>query len=82
MNIKPGDIFFWVYNRNRLPVAPIEKIYTFTLNTMVPCHGLHLCVGVIDKHIHWLTNTGIIYISNCPHGAGYTLRPKVVNHER
>lgn len=51
MNIKPGDIFEWVYKHVQHALAPSEKIYTFTLNTTVPCRGLHLCVGLINDHI-------------------------------
>lgn len=85
MNIKPGDIFEWVYKHVQQALAPSEKIYTFTLNTTVPCHGLHLCIGLANNCIIWLSNTGIIYVSNLNPIAWTTMRDlkmKVMNHER
>ncbi len=84
MNIKPGDMFEWVYKHVLFPLVPSEMIYTFTLNTRIPCHGLHLCVGVTDNCIHWLSNTGVIYESNLRPIAWATMRdirPRVMNHE-
>lgn len=81
MNIKPGDLFQWVYMRNCIPVPPVEEVYTFTLDTWVTCAGIHLCISVCGQQIHWMTNRGEINISNLQcmgRHAWCSIRPQVI----
>ncbi len=53
MNIKPGDLFRFVYVHDNSPVIKNEELYSYSMGKWVPCGGLCLCVGINTDNIHW-----------------------------
>ncbi len=59
MNIKPGDLFEWVYMFNNASVQIGEELYSYPMGKYVPCSGLCLCVGINADIIHWVSDQGL-----------------------
>ncbi len=59
MNIKPGDLFEWVYENDNSSVDKGVELYSYTMSKWVPCSGLCLCVGVSVNIIHWVSDNGL-----------------------
>ncbi len=69
MNIKPGDLFEWVYKRNNSSVREGEELYSITIHDWIPCDGLCLCIGTQDEVIHWISDKGLFH--GRPHNDTY-----------
>ncbi len=61
-NIKPGDLFEWVYKRNNEHVHMGEELYSYALAKRIPCAGLCLCVGINDGVIYWISNERLCFV--------------------
>lgn len=93
MNIKPGDLFEWVYTCTHLPMKVGEEIYTFSMKKWVPGDGLCLCISIKDNMVYWVCRDGLFHCRTFPWGeldaairpAGRTRagrpRARVVKHE-
>ncbi len=62
MNIKPGDIFEWVYSSTQKSVRKHERLYTSLLIKWVPCDGLCLCIGINRDTIYWFSKHGVFEV--------------------
>lgn len=61
MNIKPGDLFEWVYRCNNKSVLHNEKLYSYTMSKHVLCSGVCLCIGINDNIIYWFSNNRLLH---------------------
>jgi hypothetical protein len=61
MNIKPGDLFQWVYKYGNSPVVKNEELYSHKMEKYVPCSELCLCIGLSDVDIFWVSKHGVFY---------------------
>lgn len=59
MNIKPGDLFEWVYISNNLPMQAGENLYSSMTDKWISGVGMCLCIGIYDIIIHWVSNKGL-----------------------
>lgn len=61
MNVKPGDLFQWVYAEDNTPVPSDEQLYSVELG-FIPCSGMCICIGVNvtsnfnSSLIYWISN--------------------------
>ncbi len=63
MNIKPGDLFEWVYVHENDPVLCGEYIYSSAMNKwLVVEDRLCLCVAVNDQTIYWISNRQLFHV--------------------
>ncbi len=60
-DIKPGDLFEWVYEYTYNPVHEDQCIYSDTMHTLVPVYGISLCVAVIDNVRYWTSNNRLYH---------------------
>lgn len=88
MNIKPGDLFEWVYKYTNTTVLKNEVLYSFTMNKYVPCYGMCLCIGINKDIIHWISDKRLFsaethYLHARPSWCmpGAPLIPLKLNHE-
>lgn len=56
MNIKPGDLFQWVYRRDNKPARQYEKLFSHSMGKHVSCSGVCLCVGINNDIIYWVSS--------------------------
>lgn len=79
MNIKPGDLFEWVYTGDNSPTIKDEELYSHILVKWIPCNGLCLCVGLNDKVIHWISNNWVFsaFVAPSPPGIRRGLGPVI-----
>ncbi len=61
MNIKPGDLFEWVYKGNNTPVLKDEELYSYTMRKWILAGGLCLCVGIDENIIHWVSGIKLFH---------------------
>lgn len=59
MNIKPGDLFEWVYKDNNAIVLQGEQLYSDSMKKWITCSGLCLCIGTNKDIIHWVSDVGL-----------------------
>ncbi len=64
MNIKPGDLFEWIYkdDNDNSPVVKNEKLYSYAMEKWVPCGGLCLCIGINENIIHCVSANGLFHV--------------------
>ena len=57
LDLKPGDLFDWVYLQNNEWVQLDERLYSSTVKCWIPIGGPEpmLCVGITDEVIVWLS---------------------------
>lgn len=70
MNLKPGDLFEWVYKDDNSSVAEDEELYSYIMGKWVLCSGLCFCVGGNHNVIHWVSNNGLFCGPREPSEAG------------
>jgi hypothetical protein len=56
MNIKPGNLFEWVYKHNNESVVQDTKLYSYVMEKYIPCNGLCLCVGIKQNVIYSISD--------------------------
>ncbi len=61
MNVKPGDLFEWVYKYDNSPAVKDEELYSQTMEKYVLCVGVYLCIGVHGQHIYWISDKGLFH---------------------
>jgi hypothetical protein len=59
MNIKPGDLFEWVYKYGAERIRKDENLYSTVMKKYVPCTGRCLCVGAKGEIIYWISASGL-----------------------
>ncbi len=64
MKIKPGDLFEWVYKRDKSPVREGEELFSFAMGNWVSCSGVCLCVGVNDAIIYWISDNRLYFVGD------------------
>lgn len=88
MNIKPGDLFEFVYEHSNSFVHKDEELWSDMMKKYVPCSGVCLCIGINQNDIHWVSNRGLFNVR--PPQAFHFSRalrawslvvPRKINHE-
>ncbi len=88
MNIKPGDLFEWVYTHNFHSIREPKEMFSYSMKQFVPCGGWCLCVAVHDDMIHWfsLSTQGLLHAYCTSHDqsnglwfGGYTAMPSLIS---
>lgn len=60
MNIKPGDLFNWVYTNSTAKTGQNTMIFSCAMQTYVPTYGTCMCIGVHDHIFWWLHNGRVL----------------------
>ena len=62
-DIRPGDLFDWVYKNTNEPVLPNEKLFSTAMDCWVPIGGPEpmLCIGITDEMIVWVSAKGLFH---------------------
>ena len=62
-DIRPGDLFDWVYLQNNEPVYYNEKLFSTAMKCWVPIGGPEpmLCIGITDEMIVWVSAKGLFH---------------------
>ena len=63
LDLKPGDLFDWVYKSANEPVLPNEELWSSLMDQWVPIDGPEpmLCIGITDEVIVWLSAKGLFH---------------------
>ena len=61
LDLKPGDLFDWVYKSANEPVLPNEELWSSLMDQWVPIDGPEpmLCIGIMDEVFVWLSVKGL-----------------------
>ena len=63
-DIRPGDLFDWVYKNTNEPVQPNERTWSSPMDQWIPIGGPEpmLCIGITDEVIVLLSAKGLFQI--------------------
>ncbi len=61
MNIKPGDLFEWVYADDYTRPRKGAALYSDLTQEYFFCTNIYLCIGIKDGVIYWIFNNRILY---------------------
>ena len=59
--LKPGDTIEWVYKSSARPVSKNEKIWSSTMNCLVPVDEPSLLISITDETYTWLNSKGLFH---------------------